>query len=123
RLLIGSGDGLTPAGDDLLSGTVAGALLIGRSIGADAMVEMVGRLEAPLMAHAAGATTSLSASLLGHAFRGEVAAPAAALMRALTGRGDTVVAAAALDAVGHSSGPALAAGVLAGARAAIERSR
>ncbi|MFH2073680.1 MAG: DUF2877 domain-containing protein [Actinomycetota bacterium] len=123
RLLIGFGDGLTPSGDDLIAGTIAAMLLIGGSLGAATAVAMVGRLESPLLDHAAAATTSLSASLLGHAFRGEVAAPAGALLAALAGRGDPATAVAALNAVGHSSGPALAAGVLAGTRAAIERSR
>ena len=77
---------------------------------------MVARLRDPFLEHAAGATTSFSASLLGHAFRGEVAEPAAALLRPLTGRGDAREAAENLNRVGHSSGPALAAGVLAGAR-------
>lgn len=119
---IGSGDGLTPAGDDLVAGTVAAALLVARSSGAGGIAAAVGRLEGPLMDHAAGATTSFSAALLRHAFRGEVAEPAAALLAALCGRGDPVAAARVLQAVGHSSGPALAAGVVAGAGAVVERS-
>jgi len=121
--MIGSGEGLTPMGDDLVAGTVAGALLIGGAIGATGVVDAVARFRLPVLEHAAGATTSLSASLLAHAFRGEVAEPAGVLLRALTGRGDAREGAGGLNRVGHSSGPALAAGVLAGARAAIERSR
>ncbi len=123
RRLIGFGDGLTPSGDDLVAGMVSGMLLMGGSLHAGSAVAMVRRLERPFGDWAATATTSLSASLLGHAFRGEVATPAALLLSALAGRGNPVVAAAALHAVGHSSGPALAAGVLAGTRAAIERSK
>ncbi len=121
RLLIGRGDGLTPRGDDQVAGTVAGMLLIGRSLGAD--LRILGRLGGPILTHASSATTSLSAALLRHAFRGEVAEPAGRLLMALAGRGEPVAAARELAAVGHSSGPALAAGVAAGARAAIERSR
>jgi hypothetical protein len=121
--MIGRGDGLTPMGDDLVAGTAAGALLIGGAIGAVGVIDAVARLRRPLLEHAAGATTSFSASLLAHAFRGEVAEPAGRLLAALTGRGDAREAAEGLNRVGHSSGPALAAGVLSGARAAIERSR
>jgi len=123
RMLIGSGDGLTPRGDDLIAGTVAAVLLMGGSVGAEAAVAMVHRLEGPILHHAATATTSLSASLLAHSFLGEVAEPAAALLSALAGRGDIAAAADALNQVGHSSGPALAAGLLAGTGAVIERSR
>ena len=122
RRLIGVGDGLTPMGDDLLAGAVAGMLLMGRSLGDEGCAATMQRLEGPVMEHAAAATTTFSAALLGHAFRGEVAAPAAALMAALAGRGDAAAAANELLEVGHSSGPALATGILAGARAAIERS-
>ncbi len=122
RRLIGFGDGLTPMGDDLLAGAVAGMLLIGRSLGDEGCAASMQRLEGPVKEHAAAATTTFSAALLGHAFRGEVAAPAATLLAALAGRGDAAAAAYELLEVGHSSGPALAAGILAGARAAIERS-
>jgi hypothetical protein len=120
RRLIGRGDGLTPRGDDVVAGTIAGLLLIGRSVAGD--VGMVEQLRDPVLEHAATATTALSAALLRHAFRGEVAEPAGRLLTALAGRGDPFTAADRLAAVGHSSGPALAAGVVAGARAAIERS-
>jgi hypothetical protein len=120
--LIGFGNGLTPMGDDLLAGAVAGMLLIGRSLGDEGCAASMQRIEGPVIEHAALATTTFSAALLGHAFRGEVATPAAGLLAALAGRGDAVAAAKELLEVGHSSGPALAAGILAGARAAIERS-
>jgi len=122
KLLIGSGDGLTPRGDDLIAGMISATMLMARSLGVASAGAMVQRLQKPFLDLAATATTSLSATLLGHAFRGEVAEPAAALLLALAGRGDAVEAAEALNEVGHSSGPALAAGVLAGAMAVIERS-
>jgi len=122
RSLIGRGDGLTPEGDDLVAGTVAGFLLIGRSLGALAIASVVAAVEDPILDHASRATTAFSAALLAHAFRGEVAAPAAALVSALAGWGDPAGAARELMKVGHSSGPALAAGIIAGVGAAIERS-
>ena len=50
------------------------------------------------------------------------AADSAVLLDALAGRGDAAAAAQELIEVGHSSGTAMAAGILVGARAAIERS-
>ena len=122
RSLIGRGDGLTPEGDDLVAGTVAGFLLIGRSLGALAIAGVVAAVEGPILDHVSRATTAFSAALLAHAFRGEVAVPAAALVSALAGWGDPAGAARELMKVGHSSGPALAAGIIAGVGAAIERS-
>jgi hypothetical protein len=121
RRSIGFGDGLTPASDDLLAGTVAGFLHISRCLGDPGGGGLLGRIAGPVLDHAAGATTALSAVLLGHAFRGEVALPAGRVLAALAGRGDPVRSAGDLMAVGHSSGPALAAGLAAGARASLER--
>lgn len=68
--LAGLGPGLTPAGDDILCGYAAGLeLFYGRDE------------EAPAIAAAAAArTTSLSATLLRHAARGELPEPAHALL-------------------------------------------
>lgn len=92
--LAGRGPGLTPAGDDVLAGYVAGLVLFhGR------------RDEAAAIAHRASAvTTGLSATLLDHASRGELPEPAHAYLE----RGD----AAALDAFGHSSGRCLRLGLM-----------
>jgi hypothetical protein len=97
--LAGRGAGLTPAGDDLLAGYVAGlTLFLGARDEALAIAE-----------RAAPRTTSLSATLLRHAARGELPEPAHALLA----RGD----ARPLRAFGHSSGTWLLAGLaLAGAR-------
>jgi hypothetical protein len=99
--LAGLGPGLTPAGDDLIVGYVAGLqLLHGRSEQAAALAEAAARR-----------TTSLSATLLRHAARGEL--PEAAheyLDRGLE---------AGLLAWGQTSGRMLLAGLrLAGARRA-----
>lgn len=86
RALAGLGEGLTPAGDDVLIGYVAGLALFRRW---------------PDMAHhvaesAARRTSALSATLLRHAALGEVPEPVHALLE----RGD----ASPLTHWGHSSG-------------------
>jgi hypothetical protein len=82
----GRGGGLTPAGDDLLIGYVAGlALFHDRQAEAEAIVERV-----------APRTTSLSRTLLGHAAAGDLPEPA----HAFVGRGDPLP----LLTFGHTSG-------------------
>lgn len=112
--LIGRGVGLTPEGDDVLSGVVAGYRHIGASIGNPAVSTVLDRVGPSVLAVARKSTTMLSFSLLHHAFAGEVAAPVGQLLRALTGRGDLAAAVEATVAIGHRSGPALARGVVAG---------
>jgi len=91
--LAGAGEGLTPAGDDLLAGYAAGLVLWhGREEEARAIADA-----------AAPRTTLLSATLLRHAARGELPEPAHTLLET----GD----AAPLRAFGHSSGRALMAGL------------
>jgi len=63
-------------------------------------------------------TTTLSATLLRHAGRGETDDASAGLLRALCGQGDPAPALDALLALGHTSGTGLATGLLAGAAAA-----
>ena len=89
----GRGDGLTPAGDDLIAGYAAGLVLFH------------GRCEDAwrIAGTAAARTTSLSATLLRHAARGEVPEPAHALLE----RGDPEP----LRCFGHSSGRALMLGL------------
>lgn len=66
----GRGDGLTPAGDDLLAGYAAGLVLFhGRRAEAFAIADVAARR-----------TTALSATLLRHAGRGELPEPAHALL-------------------------------------------
>jgi hypothetical protein len=102
--LAGRGPGLTPDGDDLIAGYAAGlALLQGRTAEAAALAEA-----------AAIRTTSLSATLLRHAARGELPEPAHAYLE----RGSE----GELRAWGHSSGRMLLNGLqLAGARRDYER--
>jgi hypothetical protein len=134
--LLGRGPGLTPGGDDLLAAVLAGVPLLAAAVaggnasdvgggsGADddpeaarrrALVAATGSLGQHVVARAADATTAISASLLRHAVAGEVAAPTATFLQALTGRADPGPATAGLLAVGATSGRELAAGLLAAA--------
>lgn len=104
--LLGRGPGLTPSGDDVVAGFLLGARAFGSAV--PGAVEAVGD-------HAATATTALSAQLLRHAVRGECVPEFAAAVAALTGRPAPSDALDRLLAVGHTSGAALAAGLLAAA--------
>jgi hypothetical protein len=112
RTLVGLGPGLTPAGDDVLA-----AMLLTLSAtpeSAAAVGELV-RETAPLLAR----TTALSAALLRHAAEGRGIPEVTGLIDALSDSGDLATPTARLVAVGHSSGTALAHGVLTAARHAV----
>ena len=113
--LLGSGPGLTPSGDDVLTGFLAGAAAFG--LDAAALREATAVL-------APGRTTALSAALLWHAARGECIDELAAVAAALTsyGRPEPRQAADALRrllSVGHTSGAALALGLVTAAELAL----
>jgi hypothetical protein len=112
RSLVGCGDGLTPAGDDILAGVIATLRLV-RAPDAEMLA---GLLVPPVLDAAETSTTLLSRSLLRHAAAGRVALPVADLFAALTGSGDPADSFRRLLSVGHSSGPALAAGIGIGLR-------
>ena len=104
--LLGRGPGLTPAGDDLLAGLLVG--LAGRP-------DLRDPLAAAVLAAAPRRTTWLSAELLAHAAHGRAAPAVVAVADALAGYGDDDAlprALPALLAVGHTSGAALARGLL-----------
>jgi len=107
--LLGRGPGLTPAGDDVLAGWL---LAVHHDAAArDGLL--------PVVAAAPGATTALSATLIGEAAAGRGIPAALALADALAGHGEPRGVGAALDRllrVGHTSGAALAHGLLRGAR-------
>ncbi|WP_182523968.1 DUF2877 domain-containing protein [Nocardioides dongkuii] len=110
RSLVGAGDGLTPYGDDVLCGWLAA-----HRAAAVPTPEVDAAVRA--LAHR---TTLLSAALLDCALHGEVLPEYAAWLRAV-GTPAEPAAAAALAAVGHSSGRGLLEGgrrALAGAVAA-----
>ena len=89
RSLVGAGPGLTPAGDDVLAGYVAGLVFFRRQ----------GARARRIADVAARRTTALSASLLRHASRGELPEPAHAFLE----EGDS----GPLCAFGHTSGRSL----------------
>jgi hypothetical protein len=112
--LVGLGPGLTPAGDDVLA-----AMLLALSAvpgAATAVAALVAEAE-PLLRR----TTALSATLLRHAAAGRGIPEVTRLVDALAGSGDLAAPTARLLAVGHSSGTALAHGVLAATRQALAR--
>ena len=102
--LVGRGDGLTPLGDDALCGWLA----LHRSVG-----EPTPAVDAAVRA-LLSRTTLLSATLLDCALRGEVLPEFAAYLTAL-GTPEEPARAAALAAIGHTSG----AGLLHGAQRAL----
>lgn len=107
--LLGRGGGLTPLGDDVLSGW----LVAHRAAGVPTP-EVDGAVRALLPR-----TTLLSATLLDCALHGE-ALPEAVAYLAAVGTPEQPVRAAALRAVGHSSGSGLLRGID-GALAALDR--
>ncbi len=118
--LIGRGPGLTPEGDDYLAGALAAIRTLGDALGRPDTAVLLGSLADPLKRLAQTRTTTFSAALISHAVDGQVAAPAGSLLRALTGRGDVADSHRDLTHVGHTSGPALAAGMILGARSLVQ---
>lgn len=101
--MIGLGPGLTPAGDDLLCGVLAGLTLLGHPQAA--------RISAGILALAPGRTTELSLALLRHATLGQVNSELATVVQALAGTGRLHGALQNLFAVGNTSGIALGLGL------------
>jgi Protein of unknown function (DUF2877) len=110
--LLGRGPGLTPAGDDLLCGALAAGVLFG--IPVTRLAEAVrDRLAGELI------TTGLSRQLLSRALAGDGLPELQQLAEAMCSRDGVEQACRRLLRIGHSSGAALAAGLLAGARHAV----
>jgi hypothetical protein len=101
--LIGLGPGLTPAGDDVMAGTIAGLVLLGHPAAE--------RFAAGVCALAAGRTTELSRALLRHAAAGRVSAEYAAVLQGLVGERPLAPAIERLLATGATSGRAMALGL------------
>jgi hypothetical protein len=101
--LIGAGPGLTPAGDDVMAGTIAGLVLLGHPAAQ--------RFSAGVLAIAAGRTTELSRALLHHAAAGQVSGEYATVLRGLVGEMPLGRAIGALLSTGSTSGRALALGL------------
>lgn len=101
--LIGLGPGLTPAGDDVMAGTMAGLVLLGHP--------SAERFSAGVYALAAGRTTELSRALLRHAACGQVSGEYAAVLHGLVGERPLAPAVTALLNTGSTSGRAMALGL------------
>lgn len=101
--LIGLGPGLTPAGDDVMAGTIAGLVLLGHP--------SAERFAAAVYSLAAGRTTELSRALLRHAACGRVSGEYAAVVYGLVGERPLAPAVAGLLATGSTSGRAMALGL------------
>jgi hypothetical protein len=112
RGLVGLGPGLTPSGDDLLSGMLAAFRVLG---GDPAFADAAGAALATL---ATARTTSISATLLRLAGAGQVAQEAAGVLLAIAAGEPLEQVLHTLLGIGHTSGADLAAGILAGAVAA-----
>lgn len=105
--LVGLGAGLTPAGDDVLTGLAFGAARL------DGRLAMI---PPAVLSVIPGSTHAVSATALREACAGRAIQPLSDLLAAVCGRGDpaTIPAAvAALLAVGHTSGTDLAHGLIA----------
>ncbi|TYP84585.1 DUF2877 domain-containing protein [Blastococcus xanthinilyticus] len=101
--LIGLGPGLTPAGDDVMAGAIAGLVLLGHP--------SAERFAAGVCSLAAGRTTELSRALLRHAAAGRVSGEFAAVLHGLVGERPLAPAIARLLATGATSGRAMALGL------------
>lgn len=111
--LVGLGPGLTPAGDDVLAGLL---------VGLHHHPALRDPLAAEATALAPARTNALSAALLRHATAGHSVPAVADVADALAGhRPDLPATVARLVAVGHSSGSALAHGLLRAARTVAAR--
>ena len=115
--LLGAGPGLTPSGDDVLAGFLVGATAFG--VDAAALRHAIALL-------APARTTALSGELLWHAARGECIDELAAVAAVLTsqprhGPEQAGRAVGRLLSVGHSSGAALAFGLVIAADGALQR--
>jgi hypothetical protein len=99
--LVGLGPGLTPAGDDLLAGTLVTLRALDLRAAAASVIDRMDTTR----------TTPISAALLVEAAQGRAARPLLGLLRSLTGSGEVDAALDGLLAVGATSGRWLAEGV------------
>ncbi len=118
--IVGLGPGLTPSGDDALAGLLLALRLLGGAVpGGGRAVWLADWLGAAVTAHAGDRTTSLAATLLHCAARGQASVEAAAVLRGIAGQDPLVPAARRLLATGHTSGADVTWGLLTGCRAAL----
>ncbi|MEU6035072.1 DUF2877 domain-containing protein [Actinomadura sp. NPDC047616] len=118
--IVGLGPGLTPSGDDILSGLLVSLRLVGGAVrGGERAVWLAGWLGAAVTADAGTRTTALAATLLHCAASGSAGADVAAVLRVVAGHEAPRPAVRRLLAAGHTSGADLAWGVRAGCHAAL----
>ncbi len=104
-LLLGLGHGLTPSGDDVLSGALVTLFAIGDEANARA-------LDRSISAHMSKATSALSCAFLRAACDGEPSAPTHQAINALLSGNTPSDIIAPIRTIGHSSGFDLLAGAL-----------
>lgn len=115
RSLLGKGLGVTPEGDDVLIGALAATRLLAEAAKRERVVALIAGVSMPIADLAAARTNPISAALIRMALRGQIVEPAGDLLQALTGRGDVAASHLSLIRLGHTSGPALAVGIVVGA--------
>lgn len=118
--IVGLGPGLTPSGDDALAGLLLALRLLGGAVpGGGRAVWLADWLGAAVTAYADDRTTSLAATLLRCAARGQASVEAGAVLRGIAGQDPITPAVKRLLGIEHTSGADLAWGLLAGCRAAV----
>lgn len=111
--MIGLGPGVTPSGDDLLIGFLAGLWsLAGRSQPLISFLDSFGAALMPITAR----TNEISRTYLYHATRGQFSSSLSNLLEAIAGGGDVEQATQTAIRVGHSSGMDSVTGLLIGLR-------
>lgn len=117
--LAGLGPGLTPSGDDLLTGFAAAWTLSAKATGLPRRART--RVAIALLAGASGRASELGGAWLAHAVRGEVAEPMGQFFTALLGGapGGMAPALRGVLALGATSGTDWMVGALLGADAAL----
>lgn len=118
--IVGLGPGLTPSGDDMISGLLVALHATGAALdGGEEALWLAGWLGAAVTADAETRTTTLAATLLDCAARGCASAEMAAVLHAVAGQEPLEPAVSRLLAMGHTSGADLAWGLLAGCSSAL----
>jgi Protein of unknown function (DUF2877) len=116
--LVGLGPGLVPSGDSMVSGVLLALRLLGGAIsGGTRAVWLANWLSASVTSDAELRTTTLAASLLTCAARGQAAAEVSAVLFGMTGQEPLEPAASRLLAA--AQGADMAWGLVAGCRAAL----
>ncbi|GIG79696.1 DUF2877 domain-containing protein [Planotetraspora kaengkrachanensis] len=117
--LIGLGPGLTPSGDDMLSGLLVALRHLGEATGTPRAVWLADWLATAVTYDARTRTTPISATLLHCAAKGQTTSEVVGVLRAVTGRQPLEAAAHRLLQLGHTSGADIAWGVHIGMSAVL----